>query len=247
MDERGLSTLVASWTRRLSRIDGCPVEVFAVAPLLGDGEERALLPLLDADERERAGRFVYPIDRAQFITRRAARRIILAEFLDIRPSELEIQTDQLGRPLLPQSPTTRFSCSARKNLALISIASGYRIGVDVEYLCVVPEAPAIVKSFFTHNEAEEFANVPDTSKDLAFLEFWTAKEAYLKAIGTGLAQALSSVEICREKQRLLALDGFADPEKAWSLAYFQPDHGAIAALSWIACDDKPTLEFGVGI
>lgn len=212
--------------------------MFAVIPVLGNGEERELLHLLDASERERAALFAFPLDKAHFIVRRAARRIILAEFLDIRPNELEIQTDQLGRPLLPKSPTTRFSCSASRNLALITIAKDHRIGVDVEYVCVVPEAPAIVDSFFTIHEADEFAALPDPAKDLAFLEFWTAKEAYLKAIGTGLTQELSSVEICRKGQRLRASDSLSGPETAWSLAYFQPDRGAIAAISWTACEHE---------
>src|SRR5262249_39547771 len=87
-------------------------------------------------------------------------------------------------------------------------------------------------------EADEFIALPDASKELAFLELWTAKEAYLKAIGTGLTQELRSVEVCRKGQRLRALDSPSGSETNWSLAYFQPNGDTIAALSWTPCDHE---------
>ncbi|MGL6344173.1 MAG: 4'-phosphopantetheinyl transferase family protein [Waterburya sp.] len=77
------------------------------------------------------------------------------------------------------------------------------MGVDLEYLREMENIIKLAKRFFTHREFQLIADLTGREQQIAFYQLWTAKEAYLKAIGTGLSSSLTEVE--------LSLDG-ANPK-----------------------------------
>jgi phosphopantetheine--protein transferase-like protein len=67
------------------------------------------------------------------------------------------------------------------------------LGIDIEEL--IPKPPlSIAKHFFTRIEAAAVAQCPADNQASLFYRLWTLKEAYLKAIGTGLSQPLDGIE-----------------------------------------------------
>jgi phosphopantetheine--protein transferase-like protein len=52
----------------------------------------------------------------------------------------------------------------------------------------------IIKSFFSKSESEFILEEPDKASD-RFFKLWTRKEAFLKALGTGIADNLQGVEV----------------------------------------------------
>ena len=68
----------------------------------------------------------------------------------------------------------------------------------------------------------------------AFYNCWTRKEAYIKAVGKGLAQPLDQFEVSLEPgepARLLNLKGCPHERPRWSLKSFTPELGYVAALA----------------
>ena len=83
----------------------------------------------------------------------------------------------------------RISSSSRENVALFGL-SRQRIGVDVEVFATGDPAWNVLHK----REQEALATFPQAQRLEEFLRLWTAKEAYLKALGLGLRREPS--EIC---------------------------------------------------
>lgn len=97
------------------------------------------------------------------------------------------------------------------------------MGVDVERLRPSPRGAAIARSRFDPREAAALEAVPEDGRDEAFLRLWTAKEAVLKARGTGLTGGLDSFAV---------LDGEVDaPDGPWALAAFVPAPGVVGTVA----------------
>ena len=116
---------------------------------------------------------------------RAGLRHILAAYLELAPRLLEIVEGQHGKPRLPGGP--HFSLSHSGELALCAVSRSREVGVDLEQLRPVPEAEGIVRKWFTRREQEAYFRALLDRPESAFFEAWTRKEAYLKALGTGLS------------------------------------------------------------
>jgi 4'-phosphopantetheinyl transferase len=156
--------------------------------------------VLDADERARTERFHFQGDRARFVARRAFLRRVLAGHLGIAPAAIRYRTSLLGRPELDPALGITFSTSHADGLAVVAVASGGPVGVDLEHRRPVPDALELAKRFFSAREHDHLASLPDEIRSTVFLGLWTRKEAYVKAIGAGLSRPFGDVDV-------LELDG----------------------------------------
>ena len=148
--------------------------------------------ILAACERERGARLARPADRRAFVKTRAALRRKLGAFLDASPSELRFSRNPWGQmvvmaPAQRGGPAPWFSVSHAQGLSLIALSPEGEVGVDLERVRPVAERDAIVAGVFGPQVARDFLAIPEAFRDGAFLELWTAGEAYAKARGLGLA------------------------------------------------------------
>ncbi len=97
------------------------------------------------------------------------------------------------------------------------------VGVDVERVRPRPRALALARSRLHPKEADALAAVPDAERDEAFARLWTAKEAVLKARGTGLVGGLDTFAVV--EGRVEADDG------PWTLAAFDPEPGVVGTVA----------------
>ncbi|SEL65993.1 4'-phosphopantetheinyl transferase family protein [Streptacidiphilus jiangxiensis] len=193
------------------------------------------LELLDAAERERAARFLHESDRVMYEVAHAALRTVLAARTGLPAAGLRFEREPCpccgelhGRPRLAAgavpTPLPAFSLSHGGGLVLIGVAPDTTpIGVDVEALPSAETARETAVSLHPAEQAE-FALHPDGAAPAAFARIWTRKEAYLKALGTGLG-------------RNLAADYLGDDPAAlppgWTVTTVQvgPSHAAAFALA----------------
>jgi 4'-phosphopantetheinyl transferase len=71
-------------------------------------------------------------------------------------------------------------------LALVAVAAGREVGVDVEHFRPLPEVQQIAERYFSAREREALANLPEAERPGAFFNIWSCKEAFIKANGQGL-------------------------------------------------------------
>lgn len=160
-------------------------------------EMAELVASLSDDERARAERIRIPGNRNHFIVARGVLRKILGASLSSPPDQLGFVYGVHGKPELRDAGSTgvHFNLSHSSRLALLAINRIYQIGVDIER--ARPERPLlkIAERFFSAREMQELRTLPVKSLQDGFYSCWTRKEAYLKAIGTGLATPLNAFDV----------------------------------------------------
>jgi 4'-phosphopantetheinyl transferase len=138
---------------------------------------------LRAAERARADRGVPAVRRRRVLVRSALRRV-LGDLLGLPARAVPLQDDH-GRPVLPGSGLG-LSCSANDGVALVAVASGVAIGVDVERLGDEDPAVATEEGWLAPEEQARLGVLPEPVRSGAVTRCWTQKEAVLKARGTGI-------------------------------------------------------------
>jgi 4'-phosphopantetheinyl transferase len=219
------------------------VHVWTVHQDAAEAFIRRVDPSLSADEKQRADRFRFERDRTRFVTRRAALRALLADYLRVRATDLAFVYGSNGKPSLAPGhgdPRLSFNLSHSEHLAVIAVALDRAIGIDVEMIKPLVDFEAIASRFFTENENVALRAVPPARRLQAFFNCWTRKEAVVKAGGEGLSRPLDSFEVSLapdEPARLLAWTD-TDAPFEWSLQAFTPEQGFAAAIAASGTDWK---------
>jgi 4'-phosphopantetheinyl transferase len=200
-------------------------------------EVERLTRLLAPDEVERASRFRFDLHRRRYIVGRGALRRLLAAYLGLPaagPAALRFDYGPRGKPGLPDHPGLGFNLSNSEDLALVGFCRGREIGVDLEYLREMEDMESIATRFFSAAEVAALSGVPPERKKEAFFNCWTRKEAYLKAVGEGLAAPLDSFAVTLvpgEPPRMLTLEGSAERAAPWFLHHLHPAPDFVGAIA----------------
>ncbi len=191
--------------------------------------------LLSADELARAARFHFERDSARFIAMRGVLRSILGIYTSVPPVQLKFRYAARGKPSLADNPRdVRFNLSHSHDLALIAVALGCELGVDVEYIKDSTAGPEIAERFFSRAEVVALRALPKALRRDAFFAGWTRKEAYIKATGMGLFAELDRFTVSLapdEPAALLRVAGAAAEASRWSLFELNPGEGYAGALA----------------
>ncbi len=195
-----------------------------------------LQDLLSADERERAGRFVFAKDRERFVVARAALRDILSRYLQVAASDIRFEYSEFGKPGLARRHQSmlQFNLSHSNGVALLALSLHRRLGIDVEFIRPVHDFDQIARRFFSANESAALFRLPAAQQPRAFFTCWTRKEAYIKAIGEGLSHPLEHFDVSLMPDQPAALLATRpDPAEAarWSLHGLAAGTGYVAALA----------------
>jgi 4'-phosphopantetheinyl transferase len=197
----------------------------------------ALSKLLAPDEQERAARFRFDIHRRRYAVGRGALRRLLGRELGLVPEAVAFEYGPRGKPFLAArhaGANLQFNLSNSEDLALVGFLHGREVGVDVEFLKPMPDAEEIGERFFSIPEREVLKRVAKAEKEIAFFNAWTRKEAYLKAVGEGLAVALDSFDVTLapgEPARMLALNGDPAAAERWFYLHLDPQPRYVGAVA----------------
>ncbi|MBF2018271.1 MAG: 4'-phosphopantetheinyl transferase superfamily protein [Rivularia sp. T60_A2020_040] len=184
--------------------------------------------ILSEDELIRAKRFHFEEHRKRFIAGRGILRNILGRYLNTEPSKIEFGYEPRGKPFLNQSCHTNlsFNLSHSQNFALYAVSLSDSIGVDLECFNSTTDVLSLAQRFFLPSEFTTIKSAPHEQQQQLFFRYWTCKEAYLKATGTGLKD-LQKVEISLTSEQPARLNV---PGK-WSLFEIQPFTNCTAAIA----------------
>jgi len=196
----------------------------------------ALASLLNAAERDRAARFHTRLLADRFIVAHARLRQLLSEVVDVPPPAIEFSYGPHGKPHLAgaaASTDMRFNLSHSDSVGLVGWAHGRDIGVDIERWRGMRDEAAIVLRYFSAAEVEAYNALPAARRSEAFFNGWTRKEAYVKAVGRGIALALDSFDVTlgdAADARLLRSSVQPGDTRHWSLAAPQGPQGVSLAV-----------------
>ena len=202
--------------------------------LHGGGRE-SFEAFLSDDERLRAGRYRRERDRAAFVGTRAALRVLLGARAGIHPAAVSFAYGTNGKPHVAADLPIRFNVSHSGALAAIAIAEACDVGVDVEELRRMDDAPRIAARFFTAGECADLASLPAPERDAAFLRCWVRKEACLKASCDGLTADLDRFRVTLrpdESARVVSVGGVPGDASVWTLHELPVDAGYVGALAY---------------
>jgi 4'-phosphopantetheinyl transferase len=188
------------------------VHLWQCALALDPEKMNVLWQILDIEERKRADRFYLEKHRRRFIVARAVLKGLIAQYLQISAASVKFILGDRGKPALdPSIAGLQFNLSHSHEYALYGFVCDRQIGVDLEHLRPIKDAVDLAQRFFCPREYQAIAQLPDDNQQaIAFLRYWTAKEAFLKGIGAGIAGGLDQVEMIFSLDRTASLY-FADP------------------------------------
>ena len=194
---------------------------------------------LSEEERARAARFVRHQDQIRFTLAHGGLRVVLARYLGIEPAALRFQPGATGKPaLLDQQGgphVLRFNLSHSHGRMLVAIANGQNVGIDLEQVRGNLEPLKLAERFYTQTEYETIKTRPAADHAFQFYRLWVAKEALLKAQGTGIA-ALQQCEILvsdSSSRASVRLSGDSAMQPGWTVQWLrcgQDWQGAVSAF-----------------
>ena len=195
-------------------------------------ELRALAALLTPDETARAERFRHDRHRRRFIVAHGRLRQILGTAVGTPPEALRFRYGKHGKPRLEGGPS--FNLSHSGDRYLIALSPRGRLGVDVEAERPLRDMERLARKKFSSDELEALMRAPPSARLSAFFRIWTLKEAYLKAIGTGLATRLSSFSVdpdAGHAHALIRIDDSGESPGQWLVRRLSQDQGFAAAVA----------------
>ena len=190
---------------------------------------------LSEDELARANRFHFTNDRKHFVVARGILRNLLAAYLGVNCTALQFCYGAQGKPFVLQDDEQQinFNVSHSHGRAVFVFSRGREVGVDIEFIKEDFEADEIAQQFFSRNEMASLRIVNAETKNRAFFDCWTRKEAYIKARGEGLSMPLDEFDVSLIPGDPAALvNNYRDEREVsrWSMQAITAPEGYVGAL-----------------
>ncbi len=182
------------------------------------------LSLLDDDERTTFAQFVFDADRRDYAAAHALLRRMLHEtFPEVAAEDWRFVRTAEGKPqLAPPAPRVSFNLSHTRGIVACAVSRGAEVGIDVECddrrMEVEPLAPEVCSA----QEQTQLHALPPEMRGSFFLDLWTLKEAYLKALGVGITSGpLNLVSFDLSRQGAI-VTGLTRERPPWHFALLRP-------------------------
>jgi 4'-phosphopantetheinyl transferase len=188
--------------------------------------------VLNEAEIARAGRYLRSVDAARFAAVRAALRHVLAAQLNKDPASLVIEPDANGRPAPALKNAPDFNVSHSGAYGAIALSSQRSVGIDIEEARAKLDWRGLTSVVFADADTRAIEALHESAQRNAFFDCWTAKEAVLKAHGTGMGAGAIRMDafsvLPREGERY----ALSKEAGAYEVAVLKAPANYAAALSW---------------
>lgn len=192
--------------------------------------------VLSLDERTRAARFHFARDRRKFVVARAFVRGVLGEYLGINPADVRFGYTAYGKPFLDWTmpvAALSFNVAHSEDLAMMAVARGRAVGIDVEHHKPGFATDTVAEQFFSPDEVRAIRGLRSEEQERAFFDCWTRKEAYIKARGQGLSIPLNGFTVSTARHERSAL--------------LSTDYDPLAAVGWRVCDLEAPVRYSAAL
>jgi 4'-phosphopantetheinyl transferase len=184
--------------------------------------------VLTPEETARGARFARAADRDAFVLTRALVRTRLSLYGPTAPADWRFVTNEHQCPYvaadLAGSPWLSFNVSHADGLVVLAVTRGHRVGVDVENVSRAV-LDAVPERHFAADEVRDLRALPAADQPRVFFDYWTLKEAYIKARGMGLALPLDQFAFTLRGEAPPSIrfaPGFGDDAARWQFRQLWP-------------------------
>jgi 4'-phosphopantetheinyl transferase len=191
---------------------------------------------LSSDERARIERFRFERHARRQRVATVLLRGALGSLTGRDPASLEFRVGEHGKPSVPGGPP--FNVSHSGDWWLFGWADEGRVGVDVEVRRELSDLEAVAARSFHPDEFDRVMARSGAERTAAFFRVWSRKEAFIKAVGMGLAYPLEGFVVSDEPDPAAGLLAVRDPAESvgdWMLRPVEWSTELGAAVAW----DRP--------
>lgn len=193
--------------------------------------------LLSPDERAMYARAIHPRRKNEVLVGRALIRTTLSRYAAADPRDWRLAFNSHGCPRVdppPEAPGIVFNLSHTDGLIACAVARTAEVGVDVEWTRRHGDTVEIADRFFSPREVADLRALPGSAQQRdRFFDYWTLKEAYIKARGLGLSIPLEKFGFALAPDsapRLFVDPDLGDGASGWRFFQFSPTDEHRAAV-----------------
>lgn len=199
---------------------------------------------LDEAEQARADRYRNDVARLQFIRGRNALRFRLGQHLHQKPAAVRLTVSAHGKPrLLDEEEHARlgFNLSHTGTRLLLGLASRTEIGLDIETIKPRRHLERLVAYCLTPQEQACWQSLPPEQQLTAFTRYWASKEAFVKAVGRGIALGFCKVGVAEDFSGFEMIPPEFGPPDHWRLHEWRDGDVQVAV---VYAGERRTLIWG---
>lgn len=185
-------------------------------------------PYLHPEERLHASRFKFARDGLRYAEGRVFMRDVLSRYLDERPESIRIGYGADGKPFVG---SVEFNISHAADVCVVAVGRA-PLGVDVERVVEERFGSLLATRIMTETELTAWLHLPLGMRPQTLCRLWTRKEAYAKAIGTGLTTDVERLAFGLDPSPrcILSLPSAAGPEE-WRFEELESKPGFITTVA----------------
>lgn len=176
--------------------------------------------ILSAEESERLEKIHFAKDQHAYLVSHALVKKVLSMYCDVTPEQWLFTTNQHGKPEISPEldcPSIKFNLSHTDGLSACIVSLDNACGVDVENIQRKNKLLPIAERMFAESELETMRGLAGDLMRNKFFDYWTLREAYVKALGTGLSGS--------SKQFYFDVTEQSDVEKMAEICFVETDKG----------------------
>lgn len=159
---------------------------------IGIDEYRGLFDKASSERQSRAQRYLRQEDKVRCVAADGLLRYALRQALNL--SEFTAERDEWGKPHIQGREDFHYNLSHSGRWVVIAYGAS-PVGIDVERIRMDAGKEKIARRHFTPEEQTYLFSAGEEAKAERFFQIWTAKESYLKYLGTGLQRSLNSFSV----------------------------------------------------
>ncbi|MFW8565891.1 4'-phosphopantetheinyl transferase family protein [Orrella sp. 11846] len=211
-------------------------------------EHDRLLRYLDREERVRWESLSNELLRHRYLISHSLIRTTLTHYaqqhlnLVIDPQSIQLAKQPKGKPIIAAPAALQsvsFSLTHTHDLAAVAVSASGPVGLDAEWLHRQGPSIAVAKRFFTLQEYEDIRSAPQAQQHQRLLTYWTLKEAYVKAVGTGISSSFKKFRLIlngSEAPRLEYTENTLSSDESWHFHSFTLANEYLVALACHTCE-----------
>lgn len=199
--------------------------------------------LLQKEEVQREQRIQCAANRHRYLVTRALVRTVLSRYAPVAPEKWSFSQNAYGKPYISNSDALArrisFNVSHTKGLIVLGVTYGGAIGVDTENMLDRRRPLNSSCTFFSSEETSALELLPSHTQQERLFQYWTLKEAYVKARGMGLSIPINQVNfhfLEQDRIRLSIHMPLEDNSTRWYFWQLRPSEIHLTAVCAERCD-----------